>query len=929
VTGNVSFIPPHLPFLETLAKHLVAENTSASLAQYTILLPTQRACLKLAEVLTNCMPQKSALLPQLIPLGSGESEDLALSSEDSYTFMNTFPPLITEEERLALLTEMVQTFYQQAKKPLKTSQASMLASQLIDFINQVQMEGLSFKDLKGLVPEDYAAHWQITLHFLDMIGEAWPHLLEKNNRIERAEYQRRLLECRTAYWQKNPSPYPVIAAGSTGSIPATAALLKTIASMPNGLVILPGLDPSLEETVLSSHPQYTMQNLLKTLEIAPRDVRPFMPSTRYPRTEMLREIFQQAPSRLPRSEIEEGLQNIQLVECAHPQEEASVIALAVREALEHPTKTITLITPDRELAKRVVNELKRWKIRANDSAGAPFTQTPLGVFCLLTSEWIQESLPNVTLLATLKHPHAHTFKGLAQRIEKEFLRKQISLSQIDIDSEFQSIKMLFEKAQALGNQETIPFKKVWDFHKIILKTLAKDPTLTFTDNEESEAFQEFVTKIDSLSVNLILKKGSDYAALLKNFLSLITVRQKYALHPRITILGLIEARLIPADFMILGGLNENSWPPKPSSDPWFSQAMRKNFGLPDHERRVGLSSLDFIHACSACEVLLTRALRTQGSPAVPSRLLTRLQSYLKQSHEGLEKNRRLLSLAQTLHKPEERVVLLPPTPCPPIDARPRTLSITDITTLMHDPYSVYAKHILGLKPLKPLNYQVGHLEFGIFIHEVLEHLTNGPFTKDNGMALGEKFFQKAFQECPEKALWWCRFERILEWFITTPPPHRHWAEVRGTLSFQSLYGPFTLVGKADRIEENEMGITIIDYKTGSVPSQRDMEKGLAPQLPLEALIMTHGVYEGITSPYGVQALSFWKLSGDMEGGSITHYTKDMTSLLTNTFEGLKELINTFDGSSTPYLSIPYETEMYGDYHHLARIKEWRLNGEKL
>jgi ATP-dependent helicase/nuclease subunit B len=932
VTGNVSFIPLHLPFLETLAKYLVADNAPASLARYTILLPTQRACLKFADILTNHLPQKSMLLPKLIPLGSSDTEDLALSSFDAYDFIENLPTLITEEERLALLTEMVQIFYQQAEKPLKTSQASALASQLIDFINQVQMEGLSFHALKDLVPEDYAAHWQITLHFLDMIGEAWPNLLEKNHKIERAEYQRRLLECRNTYWQNNPSPYPVIAAGSTGSIPATATLLKTIASMPKGLVILPGFDPSLEETVLSSHPQHTMHNLLKTLEIEPRDVRSLVPIVSTARTEILREIFQHTPSSLPKDRIKEGLQNIHLAECAHPQEEASVIALAIREALEDPHKTISLITPDRDLAKRVVNELKRWKIRANDSAGIPFTQTPLGIFCLLTSEWIQESLSNVTLLATLKHPHAQTFKRLAHRIEKYFLRQQIPFSHIEIDSElshdFQEIKALLEEAKKFGHQTTVTFKEVLEFHKKILKTLSKDLTLTFNNHEESQAFQEFMAKMDALPLNIVLKKGDDYGALLKNFLSLITVRQKYALHPRITILGLIEARLIPADFIILGELNESSWPPKPSSDPWFSQSMRKKFGLPDHERRVGLSSLDFIHACSATHVLLTRALRANGSPTVPSRLLTRLQSYLKHSSITLKQNQRLLSLVHALHRPEERVVLLPPTPCPPFETRPRTLSITDITTLMHDPYSIYAKHILNLKPLKPLNYQVGYLEFGIFIHETLEHLMKGPFTKENGLTLGQQFFQHAFAECPEKALWWCRFEQILDWFVAMPSPQHAWVEARGTLTLQSSGELFTLVGKADRIEEKDGSIAIIDYKTGGVPSQKDMEKGLAPQLPLEALIMTHGTYQDIPSHAAVHALSFWKLTGDMEGGIITHYTKDLDILLANTFEGLKNLIHTFDDPSIPYLSIPYETELYKDYHHLARVKEWRLNEEK-
>ncbi len=925
MTGRVSFIPPHLPFLKTLAQHLLTENTPIALAQHSVLLPTQRACLKLAEILTHHSPTHSTLLPTLIPLGGMDMDDIALSSLDSCEFMKDLPPLITEEERLGLLTGMVQDFYQKEQKPLKTSQAASLAATLITFINQVQTEGLSFQELKNLVPDDYAAHWQITLHFLDMIGDAWPKLLVQKGKIERATVQRLLLERRNADWEQNPPAYPVIAAGSTGSIPATAALLKTISRLPKGQVILPGLDPAVQVNVVSSHPQHTMQHLLKILEIDPVDVEPFVPPciTPHPRTHIMGEMFQETPKTLTKEEVEKGIATIRLTQCAHPQEESAVIALAIREALEDITKTIAFITPDRDLAKRVINDLKRWKIRANDSAGTPFSQTPLGIFCLLTSEWFQETVPPVTLLATLKHPHAKTFKNLGQTLEKDFLRKGTPFHRIVLDDDqFMFIKTVINDAKLFALKENVSFQELWDYHKHILKILSQDPLLMFNDNEETQAFQIFLEHMDTPS--FLLQKGNDYSTCFRHFISLVTVRQKYALHPRLTILGLIEARLIPADFMILGGLNENAWPPKPSSDPWFNQAMRKKFGLPDHERRVGLSSLDFIHAASCEQVLLTRSMRSGGSPTVPSRLLSRFQSYLKQNNLSLKIDDTLLTLSQDLHKPKERLLLSPPSPCPPLDTRPKSLSITDVTTLMHDPYSVYAKHILKLKPLKPLDYQAGPLEFGIFVHEILEHLMKGPVTKENGMALGQQFFQRYFENCSEQFLWWCRFERILDWFIQTTKdmglPLRHFEEVKGTWSFDT----FTLIGKADRIEENPEGWTIIDYKTGSIPTQKEMEKGLAPQLALEALILRHGGFDKIT-PTTIHALSFWKLQGDMEGGTITQYTKDLIGLLDVTDEGLRDLIETFNDPSTPYLSIPYEAGLYDDYHHLARIKEWRLN----
>lgn len=926
---KVTTLPPHVPFLETLADYLVSQNNPVTLAHHTIFLPTQRACSKLADILCDKSPNHATLLPKLIPLGIMDEDDLSLSSWEGSQFMANLPPILPEEQRLALLTQMVQDFYQKSNQPLKTSKASFLASQLIQLINQVQTEGLDFNNLKDLVPEDYAKHWQITLNFLEIIGDAWPQLLAKENVLERAEYQRRLLECHTKYWEENPPTHPIIAAGSTGSIPATAKLLKTIANLPKGMVILPGFDTELREEVASSHPQHTMQNLLKTLEIGAQDVTPFLEDEKESKTRLLREIFQPSPQELPHQTVAKGLEGVSLIECAHLQEEATSIAIAIREALETPEKTVSLVTPDRELAQRVIQELKRWNIRANDSAGTPFTQTPLGNFCLLTASWIQESLSNVTLLATLKHPHGRPFKLLAQRLEKDFLRKQKSLQDITLEEEsylpekLTILKSLRENASHLAKETNLSFKEVLSFHKELMATLADSPELQFQENEETHVFQNFLEKMGG-DFDIILQQGDDYGEVLKSFLSLFTVRQKYALHPRLSILGLIEARLIPGDLVILGGLNESTWPPKSTGDPWFNQAMRKKFGLPDHERRVGLSSLDFIHAYGGKEVLLTRALRSKGTPTVPSRLLVRLESYLERYTMTLPRRDDLMTLARTLHTPEKRVILPPPTPRPPATVRPQILSITDVTTLMHDPYSIYAKHVLRLKPLRPLEQEPGPMEFGIFIHQVLEHLIPLEHTKEQGLELGQKFFGDYFQHSPEKTLWWHRFERILDWVLDTlkqAPVSKSWTEVKGSLTL----GNFTLIGKADRLDLTPEGITIIDYKTGAPPTQKDLERGLAPQLPLEALILTQGQFEDVPK-HSPNTLSFWRLSGDMEGGVITTYSGKMNDLLKTTLEGLKNLIETFSQKETPYLSIPYETGLYDDYHHLARIKEWSLNG---
>jgi ATP-dependent helicase/nuclease subunit B len=937
VKEHVSFIPPHTPFLETFADFLLSTYDQKELARSVIFLPTHRACQKLEQILWKKSPNHATLLPRFMPLGALDEEELSLESLAFQETMEGFPPLIDVEKRLALLTREIQHFYLEENKNLKTSQACALAKELLRLIDQVQLEGLDFSRLKDLVPEEYASHFQRIVAFLEIIALTWSPLIQNLGQIEPGDYQRRLLEYYARKWEENPPSHPVIAAGSTGSIPATAQLLKSIKSLPHGLVILPGFDPSLKDVPPAAHPQHTMHQLLKTLEIEPEDVLPLAkidPTS--PKTDLLNTIFNQTPKTFEKTHVKTAMQNLSLAECSNQQEEATVIALAIREQLETSDSLISFITANRLLARRVVQELKRWNILANDSGGVPLSETPLGIFCLLTAGWIQEKPPLATILATLKHPYAKAFKRFAHTIEKRFLRQGIPFDQIDsstindetLQEQYKRIKNILSDAKdfAIGSSKT--FQELWDFHKELLEMLTQKSAVSFNETEEANVFETFSIKAETSLASLMLQRGDDYQDVLRNFLELLPVRQKQALHPRLSILGLIEARLVPADMVILGDLNEGSWPSLPPIDPWFNQSMRKQFGLPEHDRRVGLSALDFIQACSAPCALLTRSLRTQGTPTVPSRFLTRLQSYLGRFDLQLYKRKDLLNYAESMHTPDSRMPLSPPAPTPPIEARPKKLSITDITTLIHDPYSIYAKKILNLKPLKSLEEMPGRLEFGLFIHDVLEHFLKetGP-TYDRGIAIGKEKFFSYFQGDMDHNLWWYRFENILKWVLKhLQVMPTSWQEVKGDLEVTLSSSNFTLIGKADRIDQTQEGMVIIDYKTGTPPSKKDMKKGLFPQLPLEALILTEGSFEGIPSSQPT-ALSFWRLVGDDTGGEIIDYRDDMKELLSTTKEGLIQLLEAFNQRKTPYLSTPYQTALYGEYHHLARLKEWSIYGE--
>jgi ATP-dependent helicase/nuclease subunit B len=218
--------------------------------------------------------------------------------------------------------------------------------------------------------------------------------------------------------------------------------------------------------------------------------------------------------------------------------------------------------------------------------------------------------------------------------------------------------------------------------------------------------------------------GGDYEALFATLAAAKIMRSARATHPRLSILGPLEARLVDAELVILGGMNEGVWPPDAGFDPWMSRAMRKKFDLPSPEFRIGLSAHDFAQLACTKEVLLTRALRAGGNPSVPSRFLLQLDAVLRAA--GLSDDRRdalaakepWREWAQALDAPEEgeKGACARPQPRPPAEARPAALSVTEISTWLRNPYAIYARHVLRLKKLEELDAAPDAAERGVMIH---------------------------------------------------------------------------------------------------------------------------------------------------------------------------------------------------------------------
>ena len=988
VDPTVYTIPPSVSFLDSLASGILSQCNSDQfyLNNVQIFLPNRRACRSLADAFLRQNKGNALLTPRMTPIGEFD-EELLFSEEGLFLAdSQIFPPAVNDLERRLVLTRLIlETECKRLGEMPSPAIGAGLAQALITLLDHVQTEQLSFDNLSGLVGGDYAAHWQITLDFLKVVTDNWPNVLKVLGCVDPANRRNLVLESQVNYWKKTPPSGPVFVAGSTGSIPATAALLKFVSTLPGGAVILPGFDTTLTEEqikILSpTHPQNGMCRLLSFLGVGPSDVRLWVGSSRSmcpdARVKLIRAASRPVGAKFSfvKENLKKALSNVQILACAGPQEEAGVIALALRQSLEKPNRTAALITPDRMLARRVVSELRRWNIQIDDSAGRPLSSTPVGVFLNLSGKCVLQKAAPVPLLSLLKHPLAagglkkSKFRSFVRSFEKMVLRgprtepgflglskylKYLSKKNKKSAEEIGPLidwfvniqKSAVEFESLLTSSAFCGLSELVEAHVAFVEVLASTERTSGCDRlwsgEEGSVAATFLGDLQKSSSNFPLIRGNDYPNLLQALMSEKTVRQQFGMHPRLHIWGLLEARLQHADFMCLGGLNEGVWPSHPKPDPWMSRSMRIAFGLAPVERRVGLSAHDFSQAFCAERVLITRAERVEGTPTIPSRWISQLNSVI--TIWGGKKRNFLdefgdspdwLGWQSILDSPKEVRPNDPPKPKPPIESRPRKLSVTQVETWMRDPYAIYSRHILRLLPLDPIDADPGAAERGNIVHQALDKFVSQNPKKlpadiiANLLEVGEQAFANDIGLPHVWAFWWPRYLKVVSWFAETERLYRKAVkiartELDGSLVLDAPFGPFTLTAKADRVNEMKDGtISIIDYKTGSIPSKKDILLGFSPQLPLEAGIASAGGFQEVPANL-VSQLEIWRLTGGDPPGKRHNVGSEVSELASSALKGFSALVALYDNPETPYLSKPNPTyaPFWSDYDHLARVQEW-------
>jgi ATP-dependent helicase/nuclease subunit B len=968
-------IPAGVSFVDALARGLLDRHGGDPLAlgRVRVLLPTRRAARTLREAFLRLSDGKALILPSMQPLGDVDEGELSIAgfAGDGAAALEV-PPAIPALERTLLLSRLVRKWREaQQGEADDPAQAFRLAAELGGFLDQVQTEGCSLDALDGLVPEEFASHWQITIEFLRILADAWPAILRERGYLDPAERRDRLLRLLAAHWRDNPPPFPVIAAGSTGSIPASAELIGVIARLPEGTVVLPGFDRAMDagswDALEPSHPQYGMKQLLARMAVDRAEIESWPGAAPTARAALLGEAMRPAETTAAWRALHldpAALSGLYRIDAPSLQDEAGAIAVILREALETPGRTAALVTPDRNLARRVAAALRRWDIAIDDSAGTPLPQTPPAAFLRLTAQMALDAAAPVPLLAALKHPMAAgglepgRFRARVREMERLVLRgprpapglggiaralatANRPAASAGLIAWWDGLAALLQPFMALIEDGETGLDGVIRAHVGMAEALATTDSETGAERlwveeagEAAAAFlEEFIHTAEGTAID-----ARHYPALLDAAMQDRVVRPGYGRHPRLAILGPLEARLHHADVMILGGLNEGTWPPQAGADPWMSRPMKQRFGLPPPERRIGLSAHDFVQGAAAPLVYLTRAEKVGGAPTLPSRWLLRLDALVGQDNWPRPPHP---AWHGTLDHVERSAPLPPPAPTPPAEARPRTLSVTQIENWLRDPYALYARHILGLRVMDPLDAEAGAADRGTFIHDALFHYLHAhpgeppPDALERLLEFGRQAFGTVMEKPLVRAFWWPRFEQIARWFLERQRERLGRAEPvlleeSGSLPLTGLPGgDFTLTAKADRIDRLSDGrYQIIDYKTGREPSRDRLLAGYGAQMPLEAVMVEAGVFPNVP-PAPVADLAWWKLKGDDRYNEIklaSAILKDdppLALVIAEAEAGLRRLVAAFDDPQVPYVSHPNPMEAgFGDYDHLARVKEW-------
>ena len=942
-----------------MARH--ADQPPEALAKVHLVVNTRR----MARRLRTLFDEGPALLLPRISLLTDLAEEWDLAD-----IPDPVPPL----RRRLELTQLVASLLDAEPDLAPRSSLYPLADSLAGLMDEMHGEGVSPDRIEDLDISDQSGHWDRVKAFLGIVR----HYFATGTQHPDVETRQRLvIEHLVRKWQTTPPDHPFILAGSTGSRGATQLLMQAVSGLPQGAVVLPGVDfdmpaaawGSLSDAMLSEdHPQYRFAEFMANVGINPDQIMRWTSDTpaNPARNRLLSLALRPAP--VTDQWLEDGpnltgldtaTQDITLVEAPSTRIEAMTIAMRLRQAAEQG-QTAALITPDRALTRQVTAALDRWAITPDDSAGMPLHLSAPGRFLRHVGDLFRDRLTAELLLTLLKHPicHSGSDRGphlrLTRELELHLRRNGPPYPQADDLMAWaaaqnaplardwaQWVSDCFTGKHINGEQQLADLVKthVALAHRIASGPGAADCGGVLWQQDAGKEAWKAVSNLQDHADHGGRISAADYGSLFHGILSGEEVRNPDTPHPGILIWGTLEARVQGADLLILAGLNEGGWREAPKPDPWLNRALRNQAGLLLPERRIGLSAHDFQQAASAPEVWFTRSIRSDDAETVPARWLNRIKNLLAglpgqggpealaaMERRGADWQRMVTALESPGHTP----AATRPAPCPAVAARPRDFSVTEIKRLIRDPYAIYAKHMLRLRPLDPLMKIPDALLRGVVLHDILEQFIDQS-RADPALCTRQALLERTETVLAEKvpwaqarAVWRARMERVADWFIEGEAARRAVAqpaalEASGTATLPEL--AVNLTAKADRIDIDQRGcLHIFDYKTGQPPTAK--EQGyFDKQLLLEAVIAQQAGF-GRIAPAPVCQAAYIGL-GSTPKIVPAPLDEEPPEKVWKDFEALMRAYLEPERGYVSRRAVQKKTDK-GDFDQLARFGEWDI-----
>lgn len=913
------------------AQFILARVERDRLPEAVVLVPTRRAALSLREAFRQWAGEQTVLLPRMVSLADVGEELLTLLGHQALPVLQAIPPAMSSALRHYLLTAQVIQFEEARGGDSRIEHAMQMAEYLAELQDRCTRAGVALtKDrLHDLFPRDYATHWQQSLAFLNIVGEAWPAIEDAYGQISGAAHEVRVLQALTEAWASAPPSYPVFAVGSTASQPATAGLLSTIAGMEQGYVMLPGLDPRMEpqawESVHESHPYFYLKQLLDANHVALRDVVPLGPCPSHCSIWLDALCRVEAMGQWRAQQAEPArFAPVRVAACQHAEEEARVIALLMREGLENPTARIALVTPDESLMARVAVLLGQFGLVPNRLSHGTLADTQTGAVLVALMEAVAAPESTRALMHLLRHPLVQLgdaaswpawldmFERASRGIKRHSVGQLPALAPVLRETAaYRQLQTLVRDMADLSRARLSASQWVERLSALLEKTapLPGSGQEKVLDALEQCAGGDLLGKLD--------QRG--FSALLEQALSPNWRGPQFGAHPQLVMLTPVEARLQSFDRVILGNMTERVWPGMYGQSPWLNRAQQDELGLPGVAEHSTLMAHDVLMHGSAGEVFLTYPQRDAGSPVARSRYLERLlalaeaQGLSVSTLDAAGYGAMALARFNAPFTPESE-------PYPRPSQRPAMLPASQLDLIVSDPFSIYARSILGLQPLQELDAEPEPRDFGSIAHKALQQLAG--YWNEQGHAPDASVMQQMveqalrdFSDRPAVRLFWTRRLMQALLFVNAQEAQRRGrveSEVPMEQAVATAHGAITLHGRIDRLE----GAVVVDYKTGKPPSARDIEQGKALQLLAYALLLGE---QGAT----VESLEYWGLPAGKREGRVEQFawTPDKAADMT---AKLHRLLDEFMDPTRALLARPISgTDAFdNDYDGISRYDEW-------